>query len=434
MIKTRWYDIIRTNLHLLSNASSLVGAMAINSALGFAYWWLAARFFSETSVGVASASVSAMTLLANVSMLGFGTLLLGELPRRPGRAAGLIGSALLVAGTVGLVLGMVFALCAPAISPELGILAQSGDNVGLFGVGVGLAAVTLVLDQALVGLSRGGLQLRRNVVFASVELVALAAVSIWWRSAPVLAIYGTWVVGFIISLFSLGHILGLRRWLRAFPRMEWRLLRSLGLAAIGHHALNLVLQTPGLVLPLVVTAILGAKMNAGFYMAWMVASLVFVAPDSLAVVLFNANAANQQKLASQMRVMLALSAAIGVAANLAMWLLAGPLLTLFGAGYEVARDSLRLLTVAVFPLIVRDYFVALRRISGRVASTAGLLALGGALEISLAAVGAQHWGLNGLTTGWLSALCVEALCVAPVVVRAARRGAGQPLAPAGDSR
>jgi hypothetical protein len=51
MIKTRWYDIIRTNLHLLSNASSLVGAMAINSALGFAYWWLAARFFSETSVG-----------------------------------------------------------------------------------------------------------------------------------------------------------------------------------------------------------------------------------------------------------------------------------------------------------------------------------------------------------------------------------------------
>jgi hypothetical protein len=33
--------------------------------------------------------------------------------------------------------------------------------------------------------------------------------------------------------------------------MEWRLLRSLGLAAIGHHALNLVLQTPGLVLPLV---------------------------------------------------------------------------------------------------------------------------------------------------------------------------------------
>jgi hypothetical protein len=56
------------------------------------------------------------------------------------------------------------------------------------------------------------------------------------------------------------------------------------------------------------------------------------------------------------------------------------------------------------------------------------------LEISLAAVGAQHWGLNGLTTGWLSALCVEALCVAPVVVRAARRGAGQPLAPAGDSR
>jgi hypothetical protein len=70
-----------------------------------------------------------------------------------------------------------------------------------------------------------------------------------------------------------------------------------------------------------VTAILGAKMNAGFYMAWMVASLVFVAPDSLAV----GGAVQRQTLPTSKSwprkwgVMLALSAAIGVAANLAMW-------------------------------------------------------------------------------------------------------------------
>ncbi len=419
--QTHWRRGIRANLHILANAGSLVGAMAINSGLGFIYWWLAARLFVPTAVGLASASVSAMVLLGNAGMLGFGTLLLGELPRRPGHAPGLIASALLVAGCLGTVLGLLFARLAPVISPELGILADGSDSTALFGVGVGLASVTLVLDQALVGLARGGLQLRRNVVFASAKLLTLGAIGFWWPSAPALAIYGTWVAGFVVSLFSLGKILGLGRWLRERPRLEWRLLRSLVPSAIGHHALNLVLQTPGLVLPLVVTAILSAEMNASFYVAWMVASLVFVAPDSLSVVLFNANAADQAKLASQLRLVLALSAAIGVAANLAMWLLAAPLLGLFGAGYGVASDSLRLLTVAVFPLIVRDYFVALRRISGRVAATAGLLAAGGLLELTLAAMGATYGGLTGLTLGWLAALCVEAVLMSPVVVRAARQ-------------
>ena len=42
----------------------MVVALGSTSLLGAAFWWLAARQFSQHSVGVAGAAVSAMTLLS----------------------------------------------------------------------------------------------------------------------------------------------------------------------------------------------------------------------------------------------------------------------------------------------------------------------------------------------------------------------------------
>jgi O-antigen/teichoic acid export membrane protein len=80
----------------LSNSSYFVATSVVTAGLGFAYWWLAARRFSPEDVWLAAAAVSAMTLLGNVAMLGFGTLLIAELHRRGSRAAAYVATALVV--------------------------------------------------------------------------------------------------------------------------------------------------------------------------------------------------------------------------------------------------------------------------------------------------------------------------------------------------
>ncbi len=52
------------------------------------------------------------------------------------------------------------------ISSNLGALSESPASTAFFTAGVGLTALAPVLDQALIGLMRGGLQLTRNTVFA----------------------------------------------------------------------------------------------------------------------------------------------------------------------------------------------------------------------------------------------------------------------------
>ena len=98
----------------------MVGTTLVTSALGVAFWLVAAHNFSQAAVGVASAAVAAMTLLGFMGTLGLGTLLMGELPRREGwpSLAAQRGAADQRAGP-GSILGLGFALIAPLVSSNL---------------------------------------------------------------------------------------------------------------------------------------------------------------------------------------------------------------------------------------------------------------------------------------------------------------------------
>src|SRR5262245_37524866 len=141
-MKTTLFRWANDNRIIVKNASSLVSTAAVTSALGFIYWWLAARQFSPPAVGLASAAVSAMMLLGSISALGLGSLLINELPRHPDKTPALIVTAVLVAGTAGGVLGMLFALVAPRLSANLRPLTASFGSELLFAVGVAATAVT----------------------------------------------------------------------------------------------------------------------------------------------------------------------------------------------------------------------------------------------------------------------------------------------------
>lgn len=410
---------------LLANATSVVGTMAVTSGLGYLYWKVAARQFPPAAVGLGSATLSAMLLLANVSALGLGTLLVGELPRRPGQERSLITTALIVAGAAAAGLGLLFAAVAPLLSPDFAPLRQDAFSLVIFATGAVLTVVTLVLDQALIGLLRGDLQLARNAIFAAAKLVALLFAGSW-MPAPErhgLLIYVTWLAGNAISLASLAGLVvpgqrGPGRF-RAY-RPQWSLLRQLGRAAIANHALNLVLQVPLLALPVLVTVLVSATTNAYFYMAWMLASCIYVIPVALTTAVYAVGARAPTELAPRLRFTLRLAAALGLLATLCLLPTAGPVLSFFGPEYATqAAWCLRVLGLGIFPIIVKDHYIATCRVFAREARAARLLAAGAGLELLLAAAGLQLGGLTGLGLGWVAALCLEAGVVARPVYQAA---------------
>lgn len=407
---------IQANRIILKNAGSLVGTTLITSLLGFIYWWVAARYFPAAAVGLASAVVSAMLLLSSVTTLGLGTLLISELPRRPDRRASLIVSALAAVITVSVMLGTSFALAAPRLSADLQSLARSVFAIALFALGVALNSATIVLDQALIGLLRGGLQLSRNIFFATGKLALLAGAGLWLVNRSGMLIYTTWVAGSVISLLLLAIAAPRAGISWRSCRPQWEVLKQLPKSALGHQALNLTLQGPNLALPILTTALLSATANAYFYIAWMIARFVYAGPISLTVVLHAVGVVEPQMLARKIRSSLLLSLIIGLVANVAIQAGAAPLLSIFGHNYaDQATWSLRLLVLAVFPLTIRYHYVALARIQGWTGKAAIVMAAAALLELGTAMVGARREGLTGLTLGWVAAICLEAALMARLV-------------------
>src|SRR5438552_2116975 len=76
------------------NAGSMVGTTVVGAGFGVVFWWFAAHQYPPAAVGLAAAAVSAMTMLGTLGVLGFGTLLIGELPRHGGKGAALVATAL----------------------------------------------------------------------------------------------------------------------------------------------------------------------------------------------------------------------------------------------------------------------------------------------------------------------------------------------------
>ena len=401
---------------IVANAGSLVGTSVVTSGLGFVYWWLAARQFPPEAVGMAVAAIAPMMLLGNIGMLGLGTLLMGELPRSRGNEGPLVSTALCAAGAAGIALGIVFAIVAPFVAPSLR-LNQSIAMVTLFAVGVGLTTVTLVLDQVLIGLLRGGIQFGRNALFAFAKLVVLGLAGLWFAGADGMTIYATWALGNLVSLIALaGMAYGKTR----FHRPQFGLLQRIGGKAVLHHALNLALQVPTLALPIVVTIILSAATTAYFYTTWMVATFVFIGPFALTLALYAAGAADLGLLARKIRFTLVLSLAMGVLAILVVQIGANHLLGLFGAAYaDQGAMTLRIIAFGVLPLIIKDHYVAVRRIGGRVGEAAVFVSAAAIAELGLAAVGALVAGLPGLAVGWLMAVCIEAAFGARAIYDAA---------------
>jgi len=413
---------MQVNSIILVNAGSLVGTTVVTSLLGFVYWWLAAREFSPEVVGFASAAISAMTLLGTFALLGLGTLLLGELPQQRGREASLISTALILVGGVGALLGLAFAVAAPHISADFGVLGAGIGNCALFAFGVSLTAITLALDDALIGLFRGGLQLWRNGLFAALKLAALLAVSLWVSHVVGLTIYATWTIGNICSLAALAvYVLVKKGWGGKSYLPQWGVMRKLGLPALRHHLLNVTLQAPALILPVLVTVLLSASVNGWFYVAWNLSSIANIFSAALTLTLYAAASAQPGTLARKMRLTLSLAFAACVLANVVLLLGARQILDFFGHSYaEQATWSLRILSLESFPFIIKNHYIAVNRIQGKVAHAAQLTITTGVLELGGATCGALLGGLTGLSVGWFCAMCVEAVFMSPAVFKAAR--------------
>jgi O-antigen/teichoic acid export membrane protein len=409
--------IWRKNRDILGNAGSLFGTTVVTSALGFLFWALAARLFTPHAVGFGSAAISAMTVLSTIGMFGLNTLLIGELPHRKSKGA-LISAAMVTAGAGSLLLGLGFALIAPLFSRNFAGI-SSPAHLAVFVSGVTVIGMTLVFDEATIGLMRGRLQLWRNFLWAFLKLLLLPLSAFILHDKFGTGIVTSWVAGAALSMCILAIQFLIRRQ-SVFHRPDWGVLRGLGGLTVIHNWLNLAITLPWLALPVLVTITVGPYANAAFYAAWMVSNFLRFIPTALSTVLFAVAAGDVRALLPKLRFSLRMSILIGIPGVAILCLAAPVILGLFGTSYvKTGVVSLILLSLGYLPSVPKVHYIAVCRATGQL-KRAAIVLTGTALLVLIAAFcGGRIGGLTGLGIGVLAASSFEGLVTAPRVIRAA---------------
>jgi len=172
----------------------------------------------------------------------------------------------------------------------------------------------------------------------------------------------------------------------------------------GSYITSVFQSSTGLILPLMVLNLAGPQQNAYFYIAWMIASLLFSIPQAVSQSLFAEGSTSGKDLKTHVRRSFIFVFLILVPAVIVIFLAGKWFLVLFGANYSAnSLILLRILAISSLLLGINRIYTSILRVNDRIKELViitGFIAIGTLLGSYLLIPG---WGLNGIGYAWLAA-------------------------------
>ncbi|WP_433296088.1 lipopolysaccharide biosynthesis protein [Actinoplanes sp. CA-030573] len=434
--------LARVGRDSLARNSVLIMASTVGtSGLGYLYWMVAARELPRPAIGTATALISAATVVSMVANLGLGHMFIQRLPGAPAAAwSRIVGAGLLLGCAATAAAAVAAVLVLPRIERNFGFLNGPVAAAGLVATAVALTA-SMLLDYVFVAHRASQGMLWRNLALAVGKVVTLLGLTASGLTAGRLS--GSAAVVLAWTVPSLAVTVVTLRWSLSRLRPGYRLggaLAGAGLAGelahvrgslTGHHLVNLAQAGPSALLPVLVTARLGAADNAHFYMAWMTASVLFMVSPAVAAALYAERTNAAGRSASLPRASLVTLAVIGLPAA-ALFLFGGRILALFSPGYAAGGGPLlKLLVLAALPDAITNLAVAHWRSQHRLRRCLRLNLLMAAACLTLTWLWLPSRGIEAAGFAWLAGQSAGALMVAVLALLGRLGPLRRDAAPAG---
>jgi O-antigen/teichoic acid export membrane protein len=398
-------SLLRNNLPLLRSSFSLSTAAAIAAFGGFVYWVLIARVAPATRVGEAAALFSSIQFVNYATGLGL-PIAVARYGVTGRRAPSILFNWAIVVTIASSFVGA--AIYFAIVPQELHSLSQIGvvASVLIFGVIVAGISIGTVLDVRLISQGR-----RTWVVARSVFILLVRVPFIFVHSVT------TSTIGIFLVAAGAPALCGILAWLLAD-------LRRVGFAfplrplpsdtkpafhfAVVNGAAQLAVQGPFYALPVIVLLVVSPRENASFYVAWTIATVLFLVVQGIGqALLVEGNRSGH--LSSQTRA--ALRYGLGLACILAVVCALGsrviPLL--YGPSYDAGANILPALGVAVIPWAVFTVLLSATRVRHEQRRNLGLSAFFVVSILVPAVILVVEFGIEGASWAWLLGNAASAL-------------------------
>ena len=400
-------SVQRNSLYLILNAG-------IGSIFGFIFWVIVARHYTPSDVGLASVIVSASVMIATISNFGFNIAIIRYLPSAKEKTNKLINSFMTVAGSTSVILSLMFLINVDFISKSLTFLHSSYWYNLSFIVFTFCFLLVLMQDSIFIARRRSEYIILKNLILGTriifpVFLLSFGAIGIFVS-------YGIayMIVMLISTFFLMPHAIQ-----DYVPKLtvDKLLITEAFHFSIGNYIAGFFEVAPGLLLPIIIANALDPESTAYFYIAWTIASIVYVIPRSIAMSLFAEGSHKGIEFSAELKKSIKLIVILILPAFIAIFVGGDKLLYLFGKDYSLETfELLRILALSTFPLAINVVFIAIWRIEKKVVS---IVFINIFIAISTVVVGyffAPNFGIIGFGMAWFIAQTIVSLTIVSLTI------------------
>ena len=382
------------SISLYRNAIYLLAFNLSVPATGFIFWLLAARFYAAEDVGVASAIIAATGLIAALSNVGFSSGLVRFLVHSGEKSNQMVNTSFTITGLASIIISVIFLVGLSLWSPTLLFLRQNPIYFAAFIAFTVATTLARMADWPFIAWRQTRFVFVRGIISGILRLPLVVLLAAFFHSFGIFASWGlSLVVAFPISvLFFLPRV---QPGYRPLPLISRSVVSKLARFSFSVYISDLLWYLPSFILPIMVLNLLGAELNAYFYIAWSIGNLLFMVPLSICTSLFAEGSYDEKKLASDTQRSFKLSFLILIIAGILIIAIANKLLLIFGASYSQNGTALlRLLTLSAFPLALNYIYLSVKKVQKNL--TAVILV---SVFISLVTLAVSYWLLPGMGIG-----------------------------------
>lgn len=382
-------------------------ANLIGAGCGFFFWIIAARLYTVEQVGLATALISSLALVALFSTLGFDSSIIRFLPLED---KGKVISASLIVTTVACILaGAIYIILAMILTPSMPLWQEPGYSLAFISVAV-LNSITVMGGYAFIADRKADLYLMQNLMQA-IRIPALLPLTF----LGVFGIFGAIGLGYLAAAIYILVKIQLRI-TRLMPKVDQQFIRKSFRFSSLNYLSSLLFAAPTLIMPILVLSLLDEAEAAKYYIAFALGTLVLIIPSSFGTSLFVEGSHGNALRKSALR---AGGATLGIMlpAVMVLFFFGDRLLGLLKGEYVEAFDLLRIIALSSFPVACYSLFIPIQNVRMKVESILKLNALRCILLLGSSYVLVNKYGILGAGYAWMATYLVIVLWVGWVALR-----------------
>jgi len=403
-------ELITTH-SLYRNAFYLMLTTAVASLLGFFFWMVVARFYSETEVGYGSAIISAINLIALLSIVGLNFSVIRFL-HQTAKPKELINSSLTLCGLISLVIATIFVSGMDFWSPALSFVKHNTIFFLAFLVVAVLTTLSNLTDSIFVAKRRAGFVFSKNTIFSLLKIPLPIALAVFLHTFGVVISWGiALAIAFAISLLL--FLPRVESGYKPIPTLNIGRTKGILRYSGGSYIASLLARAPVMILPLIVVNLLGTESNAYFYVAWTTAALLSAIPMSISQSLFAEGVYSESEIKENVTRAVKLTFLLLVPAVVVLIIIAKWILLAFGEGYSAnALTLLWLLSLSNLPRGINNIYISLLRLQDRLKELIIIQGLVAVAVLTLSLLAIPAYGIMGVGYVWLGVQVVVSIVLA----------------------